>query len=182
MPASVVTTQPIGVPVLETIDVGRIWSGVVTYNRVDAGSQAELDLFSSNLPAPYVTQGLGLTAGMWDQVTRGLSLFRTYVNFDFGVTNGSDANYFVSDFVNPNSRDSAGIAARPGNTPILAYNVRTWDTYSDQQQAWIVLHELGHTLGRSGCNLGVCRDPGHRLRRRYHRGRPGACRAEPAGR
>ena len=84
---------------------------------------------------------------MWDQVTRGLSLFRTYVNFDFGVTNGLDANYFVSDFVNPNSKDSAGIAARPGNTPILAYNVQTWDTYSDQQQAWIVLHELGHTLG-----------------------------------
>ena len=147
MSASQVFTPSTGNPLLDTVDGGRRWDGAITYNRVDPLIQAETGAFSGALPTPYQTAGLGLTNAMWELVDRSLVLLRGYADFSHSITDGLDANYFVSDFVNPDNRDTAGIAARPGNTPILAYNRSTWDTYSDQQQAWIVLHELGHTLG-----------------------------------
>lgn len=148
MPAAFTTTPSTGNFVADAVDSGYRWTGTVTYNRVDPLNTAETGAFASALPTPYQTLATGLTNAMWSVVQRQLELLRSYVVFDFELADSAaDANYFVSDFTNPNNVDVAGIAARPGNTPILAFNVRTWDTYSDQQQDWIVLHELSHTLG-----------------------------------
>ena len=152
MPASFVTAASTGNPLLDAIDGGTRWTGVIAYNRVEPSNPAEISVFGASLPSVYVTQGIGLTDPMWDLVTRSLTILRTYVDFTFELSNGQDANYFVSDFSRPDNADVAGIAARPSNTPILAFNVRTWDTYSNQQQAYIVLHELGHTLGLTHVN------------------------------
>jgi Ca2+-binding RTX toxin-like protein len=147
MPASFVTTTPTGNPILDSIDGDRRWDGAITYNRVDPANATETGAFAAALPSPYVTQAIGLTNPMWDLVMRQLGVLRGYANFTFELTDAADANYFASDFSRPDNKDVAGIAARPGNTPVLAFNVTTWNTYSDQQQDWIVLHELGHTLG-----------------------------------
>jgi Ca2+-binding RTX toxin-like protein len=147
MPASFVSTPSTGNAVLSAIDGGTRWTGTISYNRVDPLSAAETAAFQASLPAPYVTQGLGLTDLMWNVVTRSLEILRTYVSFTYEVTNALDANYFLSDFSRPDNPDVAGIAARPGNTPIVAYNVHTFASYTEQLQDWIVMHELGHTLG-----------------------------------
>lgn len=148
MPASFETTASTGNLLVDAVDSGYRWNGAVTYNRVDPANPSETGAFASALPSPYQTLATGVTNAIWDLVVRQLNLLRTYATFDFELADTAvDANYFVSDFSNPNNVDSAGIAARPSSTPILAFNVSTWGTYSDQQQDWIVLHELGHTLG-----------------------------------
>jgi Ca2+-binding RTX toxin-like protein len=152
MPASFVTATSTGNALLDGIDGGARWTGVIAYNRVDPSNPAETAAFAAALPSPYTTQGIGLSDVMWTAVTGGLTLMHSYVDFGYELSSGADANYFVSDFYRPDNADVAGIAARPSNTPILAYNRRTWDTYSDQQQVYIVLHELGHTLGLAHVN------------------------------
>ena len=147
MPASFTSTLPTGNTLIGTIDSGSRWTGTVSYNRVDTNNPGEVASFGALLPSIYVTQATGVTDLIWSQIGRSLDILRTYANISFELTNAADANYFVSDFSRPDSPNSAGIAARPGNTPILAFNVGTWNTYSDEQQDWIVLHELGHTLG-----------------------------------
>jgi len=147
MSASFIYTPPPTIPILTYIDGGKAWDGVITYNRVDPQTPAELETFASALPDPYLTAGVGLTEPMWQTVGIALNVLRLYAAFSFAPTERMDANYFVSDFRNPNNADTAGIAAQPSSTPIMALNVGTWDTYSDQQQLWIVLHEAAHTLG-----------------------------------
>jgi len=148
MPAFVVSTALSGNPVLDGIDYGTRWSGTITYNRVDPLFPSEVTAFSSNLPTPYETDNAGLTDAMWGQVTRAFAVMQSYVGFVYAITNATDANYFASDFYNPTNLDVAGIAGFPGEAPILAFNVRTWSTYyTDQVQQWIMLHEIGHTLG-----------------------------------
>ncbi len=147
MSALQVSAPSTGNPTLDAVDTGTQWSGVITYNRVDPLSPAETGAFAGALTSTYQTASLGLTNAMWETVERALSVLRGYAAFSYVVDDSLDANYFVSDFTNPNNRDVAGIAAPPGNRPILAFNRSTWDTYSDQQQAYIVLHELAHTLG-----------------------------------
>jgi Ca2+-binding RTX toxin-like protein len=147
MPAAFTSSRATGNALLDTIDTGFRWTGTIGYNRVDPDNPAEVSAFSAALPTIYVTQGIGLTNAMWSLVGRSFEILQSYANITFELTNAADANYFVSDFSRPDSPNTAGIAARPGNTPILAFNVGTWETYSDQQQIWIVLHELGHTLG-----------------------------------
>ena len=41
----------------------------------------------------------------------------------------------------------AGIAGEPGKGSLVALNRLIWNGYSEQIQQWVVLHELGHTLG-----------------------------------
>jgi Ca2+-binding RTX toxin-like protein len=147
MPASVVAVAATGNPLLDAIDGGRRWFGDVAINRVDPGDPGEVARFQAGLPAPYVTSGAGLTNAMWDVVTKGLAIWQTYAGFSYSLTNTPGENYLVSDFQRPDNADVAGIAAQPGNGQILAFNRSTWDTYSEQQQDWIVLHEIGHVLG-----------------------------------
>jgi Ca2+-binding RTX toxin-like protein len=147
MPASFVSVATTGNALLDAIDGGRRWSGEIAFNRVDPADTAEVARFHENLPSPYVTSDIGLTNPMWDLVTKSLAVLQTYATFTYALTNGTDDNYLVSDFQSSNNVNVAGIAAQPGNTPILAFNRSTWGTYSDQQLDWIVLHELGHVLG-----------------------------------
>jgi Ca2+-binding RTX toxin-like protein len=147
MPAVVVTDPASGNALTATVDDGVHWSGAIVLNRVDPSSGAETGQFSSGLPAPYVTDGQGLTDGMWNTVTGALTLLKAYVNFNFVVSDALDANYFVSDFTKPSNLDVAGITSEPGNGSILAFNRQTWDGYSSQIQQWIVVHELDHLLG-----------------------------------
>ena len=134
MPATFVSTTPTGNPVLDAIDGDRRWDGVIAYNRVDPNNPVETGAFASNLPSPYTTQAIGLTNPIWDLVVRQLGVMRGYANISFEFSDAADANYFASDFARPDNANVAGIAARPGVTPILAFNVGTWNTYSDQQQ------------------------------------------------
>jgi len=147
MPATSVSSLATGNLALDAIDSGARWSGDIAYNRVDPLNPAEVSAFSTNLPSSYQTSDAGLTSAMWDLVSRSLTLLKSYASFAWSITDGTDANYFVSDFFRPDNADVAGIAAQPGNGPILAFNRNTWLNYSGQQQQWIVLHELGHTLG-----------------------------------
>ncbi|MFZ5719975.1 MAG: hypothetical protein ACOY5Y_11000 [Pseudomonadota bacterium] len=147
MPATSVSSTSTGVSTLDAIDSGKRWSGEITLNRVDPTDVTELARFEEELPAPYVTDGRGLTDYMWNQVVANLEVLQGYADVTYAITNASDANYFVSDFTNPDNPNNPGIAAEPGNGPILAFNVHTWWDYSDQLQEWIVLHELGHVLG-----------------------------------
>jgi Ca2+-binding RTX toxin-like protein len=148
MSAFAVSTALSGNPILDGIDSGSRWSGTITYNRVDPLFPSEVTAFSSNLPTPYETDNAGLTDAMWGQVTRAFAVMQSYAAFVYTITNATDANYLASDFYNPNNLEVAGIAGYPGEAPILALNVRTWDSYyTDQVQQWIVLHEIGHTLG-----------------------------------
>jgi hypothetical protein len=147
MPASLVVDPGTGNPILAGIDSGKHWSGDVVYNRVEPQNPAEVSRFGDALPAPYLTDGTGLTNPMWDLVTRSLTILQRYAAFTYALSDAPDANYVVSDFYKPNVDNVPGIASEPGNGPILSYSVRLWNTYSDQQQDWITLHELGHTLG-----------------------------------
>ena len=147
MPALLVAGPPMANPILAGIDNGNRWSGDIVYNRVDPTNSAETGPFSAALPLPYLTNGAGLTNPMWDMVSRGLALLKTYASFTYSISDSTDPNYFVSDFYKPNANNVPGVASEPGNGPILALSPLIWDTYSDQQQAWIVLHELSHTLG-----------------------------------
>ena len=129
MPATFATTPATGNALADAVDVGYRWNGTVTYNRVDPLDPVETGAFANALPSPYETLATGLTNAMWDQVVRQLTLLRSYVVFDYELADAAaDANYFASDFSNPNNVDAAGIAARPSDTPILAFNVRTWNT------------------------------------------------------
>lgn len=147
MSASFITTTGSGNPVLDSVDGLRAWSGGVTFNRVESGQAAETERFAAELPSPYQTSGLGLTDPMWWVVVESLRVLQSFANITYAFSDAVDANYLVSDFYRPDNMDAAGIAARPGLTPILAFNRLTWNTYSDQQQAYIVLHELGHVFG-----------------------------------
>lgn len=147
MSALPVSAPSTGNPILDAIDTATQWSGVITYNRVDPMSPAETGAFAGALPSPYQTAGLGLTNGIWTVVEHALSVLRGYAAVSYVIDDSPDANYFASDFTNPNNRDNAGIAAPPGSTPVLAFNRNTWGFYSDQQQTYIVMHELLHTLG-----------------------------------
>jgi len=148
MPASSESTVLSGNPVLDVIDGGARWVGAITFNRVDPSDPAETGHFVSVLPSAYQTASLGLTEPMWDLVSQSLAIMQRYAAFTYSVSNGLDANYFVSDFRRPDNLDVAGIAGGPGEAPVLAFNRATWDDYyTGQVQQWIVLHELGHTLG-----------------------------------
>ncbi len=149
MPASFLSVASTGNAVLDAIDGGRIWSGAIAINRLDPADPGEVARFQAGLPSPYVTSGAGLTDAMWASVTKNLAVLQTCATFSYALTNGTDDNYLVSDFQNPDNVNVAGIAAQPSNTPIVAFNRSTWGNYSDQQQEWIVLHELGHVLGLS---------------------------------
>jgi Ca2+-binding RTX toxin-like protein len=147
MSASVVSVALLGNPVLDAIDGGHAWAGVIGYDRLDPGNPDEVAQFHASLPPPYVSDDQGLTNPMWGLVAKTLGVMQGYARFAYALTDGPDDNYLVSNFQNPTSVNNAGIAAQPGNGQILAFNRATWDTYSDQQQDWIVVHELGHTLG-----------------------------------
>lgn len=147
MPATPVSSTLTGNPILDSIDGGQKWSGQISFNRVEASNTTEVQFFQSRLPSVYSTDGLGLDDAMWGQVTDALRVLQGSLGFSYALTNAADANYFVSDFYRPDNENNAGIAAQPGNGGLLALNRRNWDAYSDEQQAYIVLHELSHALG-----------------------------------
>jgi hypothetical protein len=146
MPATSVSSQPTGNPLLAAIDGGTRWSGVITYDRVSPYSE-ESRQFADSLPSPYVSDQRGLTDPMWGVLDRSLGVLRGYAGFSHAYVDAPDPNYRVGDFYRPDNMDTAGIAARPGGGPILAFSVRRWDAYTADQQTYIVMHEAAHTLG-----------------------------------
>lgn len=147
MSALPISTPFSGNPVLDAIDGGQRWSGDIVFNRVDAQNPVEVASFVADLPSKYVTANTGLPDAIWNLVPGLLTVMQGYAAFSFSISDTLSPNYFVSDFSNPSNPNNAGIAAGPGNTPILALSPTTWGSYTPQIQQWVVLHELGHTLG-----------------------------------
>jgi Ca2+-binding RTX toxin-like protein len=147
MSASPVTSSIANNVVLDALNGGERWSGQITFNRVETWNTAERQRFIADLPDQYVTDGTGVSDAIWNLIGQSLRMLQGYAAFSYAVTDSLDANYLVSDFRKPDNINTAGIAAQPGSVPILAFNVRNFDVYTDQQKTYIAVHELGHTLG-----------------------------------